>query len=102
MGLVCLHPCIMWKQKVGKKELALSGYREWGCKSGRKKCYLHCVPKMLMIGGTEEEAFPDLESDKQHLFQPCHLTVCASRGEFWSFSLFTYKIGLMIPTLQSM
>lgn len=43
MGLVCLHPCVMWKQKVGKKELAILGYQEWGCKSGRKK-YLHCVP----------------------------------------------------------
>lgn len=37
-------------------EWPVSEYREWECKSGRKKCSLHCVPaKILMLEVTEGE-----------------------------------------------
>ena len=63
-SLTCPHGARVFASVGGRRdrkwardgEWPVSEYREWECKSGRKKCSLHCVPaKILMLEVTEGE-----------------------------------------------
>lgn len=57
MGLECLHLWVVVEIESGQETgSGLSQSTERECKSGRKKCSLHCVPaKILMLEVTEGE-----------------------------------------------